>query len=50
MDMLLLCNVNESARFHLFIVDNNSDEPFYLFLDIGSSWMWLDYVCWEMPA
>lgn len=48
-DMLLLCNINESVRFHLFIVDNNSDEPFYLFPDVGSLWMQLDYVCWDMP-
>lgn len=50
MAMLLLCNINESVRFHLFIVDNNSDEPFYLFLDVGSLRTQLDYVYWEMPT
>lgn len=38
MDVLLLCNINESVRFVLFIVDNDSDEPFQLFPDAGSSW------------
>lgn len=49
MGMLLLCNINVSVLFHLFFVDKNSDEPFNLFPDVGSSRMWLDYVCLEMP-
>ena len=35
--MLLLCNINESIRLVLFIVDNDSDEPSQLFPDVGSS-------------
>lgn len=49
MAMLLLCNINESVLYHLFFVDKNSDEPFNLFPDVESSWMWLGYVCLEMP-